>query len=345
MDPTDLKNVIRIQAMVRTVTAAKHMKKKVHRHVFRTKIAHELKSTEQSFVSDLITCIEEYETPLRALIKKEKLDVIFSNISELIKVHKTLAAEFEQRISKNEWNYHASIGDVILPVIDQFAVYETYINNYNQATIMLKDQRENSVVSKLLDSKVSEVKRVRGLSLESYLIMPIQRLPRILLLIRELIKYTPKSHVDAIHLEAAYAKLTALTQALNYSKKLNENVHKTLALEKEISGLQLGFLTAHQFTHEGALEVLKEKKAGVLDRTVKKDSSAKSIVQKKTVYVFLFNNFLLYAKKLSASQKAIAKLGPGKAVYKFSSPTVIKLLATDKAVATQSTCMFFFHYY
>ncbi len=45
--------------------------------------------------------------------------------------------------------------------------------------------------------------RSKGQNLQSYAIMPVQRVPRYLLLLRELIKWTSDSHPDRVNLDLA----------------------------------------------------------------------------------------------------------------------------------------------
>jgi hypothetical protein len=62
-----------------------------------------------------------------------------------------------------------------------------------------------------------------GLSfLGSYLIAPIQRIPRYKLLIQELIKHTDKGHPDAQHLGAALKFISDTARHINDSVKLQE---------------------------------------------------------------------------------------------------------------------------
>lgn len=64
------------------------------------------------------------------------------------------------------------------------------------------------------------------LDLPSLLIQPVQRMPRYQLLIRELIKKTPKEHIDYKELEKALEKCTEINVFTNKSKKEYDNKKK-----------------------------------------------------------------------------------------------------------------------
>lgn len=57
--------------------------------------------------------------------------------------------------------------------------------------------------------------RCRGQTLESFLIMPIQRIPRYELLLQRLAKHTPVDHVDAGRAEEGYKLICDIAAGLN----------------------------------------------------------------------------------------------------------------------------------
>lgn len=69
--------------------------------------------------------------------------------------------------------------------------YSQYVDNHENATNVVKRLRADVVVAETISAVEAKTQ-----SLDSFLIMPVQRVPRYLLLLRELEKYTPTSHVD-----------------------------------------------------------------------------------------------------------------------------------------------------
>ena len=77
-----------------------------------------------------------------------------------------------------------------------------------------------------------------GLNLDSFLIMPVQRLPRYILLLRDCHKYTYRGSPDMRHLPKALDYLDKNLSEINkgISKGDIENAHQILDVEKSIDG-------------------------------------------------------------------------------------------------------------
>ena len=69
---------------------------------------------------------------------------------------------------------------------DFLKMYTQYVNGYDNAMATINRLNKKKTFKKFLETKQREI----GQSLMSYLIMPIQRIPRYVLLLKELIKNT-----------------------------------------------------------------------------------------------------------------------------------------------------------
>lgn len=78
-----------------------------------------------------------------------------------------------------------------------------------------------------------------GLMLGSSLVLPVQRVPRYLLLLNNLCKYTPPGHPDALPLRNARRWLQKTLAALNadVSPTSSADAHVVMRLEKRVSGV------------------------------------------------------------------------------------------------------------
>jgi len=75
-----------------------------------------------------------------------------------------------------------------------------------------------------------------GRTLQSYLILPIQRLPRYELLLNELLKFTEQPHVDYENIQVAYAVAKKINQDINSRQKEDQTVdHIKNLLQKQHS--------------------------------------------------------------------------------------------------------------
>lgn len=82
----------------------------------------------------------------------------------------------------------------------------------------LQQARQNRRFSKFLE-QTKQDPVCRSMELEYFLIMPVQRPPRYLLLLKELLAATPPAHPDARHLKEAISKMEEINNFLNSEKK------------------------------------------------------------------------------------------------------------------------------
>lgn len=164
--------------------------------------------------------------------------------------------------------------------------YSSYINNFdNSALVISKLRKSNKKFSKFCDKQM-ENPESRGQSLESFLIMPVQRIPRYTLLLRELIKNSVASDPDFPLLEAAFNALSEIADSINTNKKDAESSEKVFEIQENLIGLSHPIVSpSRRFVKEGVLNYLADfKDMAKFDKTKKR----------RTVY--LFNDLLVTAK-------------------------------------------------
>lgn len=69
--------------------------------------------------------------------------------------------------------------------------------------------------------------------MDSFLIQPVQRIPRYKLLLSDILKNTPKEHVDYNMLQKALDEVSTIAQFVNESKRKNENSQILIHLAKK----------------------------------------------------------------------------------------------------------------
>jgi predicted patatin/cPLA2 family phospholipase len=98
-------------------------------------------------------------------------------------------------------------------------LYPNYINNYYSSFQKLQQLTEkNRKFNQLLET----ISKTEG-DLASYLIYPIQMIPRYQLLLKDIIKYTPKDHVDYASLNEALNNISLVASYINEKKRDTEN--------------------------------------------------------------------------------------------------------------------------
>jgi len=156
-------------------------------------VAKELVSTERSYCDSLrviyksfvlrLQVQSELEGPGRALLDAVDMGRVFHNVEDIFKLSEQLTADLEEITLEKVLT--TAVGSTLLHYAPLFRIYQSYLENYDDAVRVLtqlrKDKPDFDFFCKLQE-------KCEGLSLESFLIMPVQRLPRYLLLLSELIK-------------------------------------------------------------------------------------------------------------------------------------------------------------
>uniref|UniRef100_A0A7S4DVG1 DH domain-containing protein n=1 Tax=Lotharella globosa TaxID=91324 RepID=A0A7S4DVG1_9EUKA len=88
-------------------------------------------------------------------------------------------------------------------------VYEPYLANWTRLQEAVKRLKEKSKYAKFL-KKVQDANG--GMGISSYLIMPIQRVPRYVLLIKELVKHTDQEHPEYTSLQRALKSIQKIAK-------------------------------------------------------------------------------------------------------------------------------------
>lgn len=171
-----------------------------------------------------------------------------------------------------------SIGKVILGLASSFKSYEAYCTSFDRANEMLNeiDKSDYSKLNSKLLSKSSTkrflhfLKMAKShpqhtqLNLQSYLILPIQRLPRYKLLLNELLDASSEEHEDFLSLTEAKQYIEAQIMHLNEKKRLQQDMEDIQGALSKIT-IHSGCLkeatrkittNAGKFIHKGALNAL-----------------------------------------------------------------------------------------
>jgi len=139
--------------------------------------------------------------------------------------------------------------------------YNVYINNYVDALQALKDRRSrDSTFDKFLVEWEKSPKH-RSITVESFMITPIQRMPRYLLFLRELAKYTGKDHLDYPNIQIVTPKFEELTTFLNESKRAKEKKDKLQEMKKLVLNVDEQEFANTKFIIEGHVKKKKTKES------------------------------------------------------------------------------------
>jgi len=124
------------------------------------------------------------------------------------------------------------IGDILLETLPDLQIYVDYVNNYdnsNQTYCQLQKNSEWVAWNQSVQQKVNS-----NLDLPSFLITPVQRIPRYELLLRELLKLTAENHKDYECLLKAKEGVVQLNKFINDKQKEQQNVIKLQEIQDVI---------------------------------------------------------------------------------------------------------------
>ncbi|OQV20530.1 Rho guanine nucleotide exchange factor 17 [Hypsibius exemplaris] len=203
---------------------------------FRTHIVRELYDTENSYVESL-QILEKYYSTLQRnedLVEKTLSENMFYQIPSIKLHHETLLMQLKHRIE--HWDTRPKIGDLIVDTFTKEAVIDTYtafINNWKTAKEAIKlAKTTRPCFVRCLEEWTREH---RGkLNLDALLIMPVQRIPRYELLIKELLKHTPEDHPDRVDLESAQSELHDLALKINAMEHEVDEAERMMIRLKEL---------------------------------------------------------------------------------------------------------------
>jgi len=187
------------------------------------RIIQELVSTEETYQKYLSVCLGVWIKPLllRAQtagcsISLEDAKILASNMEELASKISPLLAALQDRLQHYNPNT-TTIGDLFQNV-DWLELYTEYVCNYHAQI-----QKVGELVSKADFPSAQDNAAVdERLSIASYLVMPVARVPRYLLLLTELLRSTPDNHPDYPLLMAGIAELREEADKINDRFKRQE---------------------------------------------------------------------------------------------------------------------------
>eukprot|EP01104_Vermistella_antarctica_P021062 TRINITY_DN92_c0_g2_i1.p1 TRINITY_DN92_c0_g2~~TRINITY_DN92_c0_g2_i1.p1 ORF type:complete len:337 (-),score=117.74 TRINITY_DN92_c0_g2_i1:91-1101(-) len=208
------------------------------------RIAVELLVTERSYVDSLNMMCKKYMEPMLAhaqskkpLITTEQIKSVFSITETLYTYHSMLLEGLERRI--RDWSEESMIGDYFLSMSDFLRSYTNYVNNYDNAVALMTRLEEDKKFVAFL-KRLTDNETLKGLNLYSYLIMPVQRIPRYIMLFADLQRKTTDVHPDKDNLGKASEVCAEIARFVDSKKDEYDSQQQMLEVQKSIIGFPEG---------------------------------------------------------------------------------------------------------
>jgi len=256
----------------------------------RDRVAFEILSSEKTYVENMQVFINVFMLPLqeRDVISTSAINSIFSNIEAIVKVNKELLSTLEKRM--DSWGPTQRIGDVMLTFTPFLKMYTKYTTGYDAALSTLGECEKSSAFTTFL-VKCQENPQTKSLNLRSFLIQPVQRIPRYNMLLEDLLKHTDQEHVDHKDLCSALAKMKVVANDINEAIRISENRAKVLSV-------QMSFIQDVTLIAPHRMYV----KESILTKICRKSH--------KRYTFFLFTDCVLYGAKLPSGRYVFHRMIP-----------------------------------
>ncbi|XP_040192172.1 guanine nucleotide exchange factor DBS isoform X4 [Rana temporaria] len=245
--------------------------------VLRRHVMNELIETERVYVEELLSVLEGYaaemESPLvmhlLSPMLHNKKDVLFGNMEEIYHFHNRIfLRELETYI-----DFPELVGRCFLERMEDFQIYEKYCQNKPRSESLWRQCSDAAFFQECqrkLDHK---------LSLDSYLLKPVQRITKYQLLLKEMLKYSKNC-------EGAEDLQEALASILGILKAVNDSMHQIA-----ITGYEGNLNDLGKLLMQGSFSVWTEHKKG--------HSKVKDLARFKPMqrHLFLHEKAVLFCKK------------------------------------------------
>ncbi|XP_031842023.1 rho guanine nucleotide exchange factor at 64C isoform X2 [Nomia melanderi] len=182
------------------ITDRKCAKKRVERKEIITEIV----ETEQKYGRDLQIILEEFHRPMfrAGLLTSEQLTAIFLNVEELLEHNLVLAEKLKDAVelaqeSGDEDLLTVDVGKIFLESERMLHAFESYCTRQGSASLLLQNlEKEKELLRIFLRVSQMENTVLRRMNLNSFLMVPVQRVTKYPLLLARLLKATPSVRPD-----------------------------------------------------------------------------------------------------------------------------------------------------
>lgn len=195
----------------------------------------ELIETEKNYIEALNMIVKHFMRPLKSTIKAEDRKIIFMNIKELAEIH----TGFHSELYKACTSSHYKISECFLHWKDKFIVYGEYCSNLPAAQELIDELCNKSEITNQAILRCQVEANGGKFKLRDLLSVPMQRVLKYHLLLKELIRNTPKNHDDYVGLQKALDAMLDLAQYINEVKRDNETLQIIRDIQTSITDLHM----------------------------------------------------------------------------------------------------------
>ncbi|KNC20654.1 hypothetical protein FF38_04816 [Lucilia cuprina] len=197
------------------------------KRVERKEIITEVVETEEKYGRDLQIILEEFCHPMlvAGLLTQEQLSAIFLNTEELLENNQTLAERMRDALDialeqGDDDLLTVNIGKIFLESTQMLHAFESYCVRQAGASLLLANlEKEKELLRIFLKVSQMENAVLRRMNLNSFLMVPVQRVTKYPLLLARLYKVTPAHLEGRDQLKQAQEKIELHLNHINQEAK------------------------------------------------------------------------------------------------------------------------------
>ncbi|XP_056287758.1 guanine nucleotide exchange factor VAV2 isoform X5 [Pseudoliparis swirei] len=235
----------------------------------------EIKETEAKYYKTLEDIEKNYMIPLKQVMTPQDMEAIFVNLEDVIKVHLALL----QAIDLNMVSGGSGLGKIFLEFKERLLIYGQYCSHMENAQKTLDEliatREDVKITVEECTLKVQEGK----FKLQDLLVVPMQRVLKYHLLLKELLSHSA-DRPERQQLKEALEAMQDLAMYINEVKRDNETLKKISEFQSSIENLQVKLEEYGRPKIDGELKV-----CSIVNRT------------KQDRYIFLFDKVVIVCKR------------------------------------------------
>ncbi|GMT04720.1 hypothetical protein PENTCL1PPCAC_26894, partial [Pristionchus entomophagus] len=265
----------------------------------RHQVCMEMLETEQSYLRALGLVVKfkdalelEVEKGGEGMVTKEDIHIMFSKFTKIIKVHTEICEKLRTLVE--EWRPENEVGRAWMEAESQLmAVYPPFINSFDTIKGTLDNlDMTNQRFHVFLKAQEASPEYRRN-TMRDLIIRPVQRLPSVMLLLKEIDKRTDSKLADKESLKVAEKTITTVLESANGRRAMNDDFSRLFQLCNQIAELP-------PYLYKANREYVIDLECEVLGGTGMWKGHAK-----RTLKFLLFNDILEIAKVRRFSKDAV----------------------------------------
>ncbi|PVV02070.1 hypothetical protein BB560_003484, partial [Smittium megazygosporum] len=263
--------------------------------MLRQEVMFEIIETEKEYLRDLDVLLELYYKDLLKLgiLKTADIKSIFLN-------------DFESR-----WLCEAPIlsdvADILVHWVGSFSVYTEFISGYTESLDKVNTLRKTNTKFAEFCKNYQKNPTSRGLPLESFLLIPFQRLLKYPLLLSNLSKVTDSLSEASMTIKEAQKKLKNEIESIQEAKDFHDNLKWLRKFESRIKNLDGFELAVNRRKFLGFGNGSVKTSFQILKKVGKKSSGQKKSYEfSSEVSMWIFSDVLLIGKPLKLNKPHLA---------------------------------------